>query len=159
MAQSRRQTMTDAQATAITLGVRAIVLGNDHYRRKLGAELGLGDTEIHVLAHLYRAGPLAPTEIAQRLGYSTGTTTAILDRVQDAGYITRIPHPTDRRRLTVALTNRGQECMDWINSQTTKTLKDALSYYPDLDADVLAQQMTVIGDAMRGTEVEPAAHE
>ncbi len=151
----RRARMTAAQATAITLGIRAIVLGNDRYRRTLGAELGLGDSEIHALAHLYRAGPLTPTDLAERLGYGTGSTTAVLDRVQDAGYIERIPHPHDRRRLLVTLTDRGQQTMDWINDETAKRINDALSDHPDVDAAQLARHMTLIGDALRKAEVPP----
>jgi DNA-binding MarR family transcriptional regulator len=45
--------------------------------------------------------PLSPGELGQRLGMSSGATTAVVDRLERAGHVRRVPDERDRRRLTL----------------------------------------------------------
>lgn len=49
----------------------------------------------------------SPTRICALLGRSTGGMTLTIDRLEAAGWLTRSPHPDDRRRVVVALTPAG----------------------------------------------------
>jgi DNA-binding MarR family transcriptional regulator len=49
-----------------------------------------------------RAGtPLTPGELGERLGVSSGATTAVVDRLERAGHVRRVRDERDRRRLTL----------------------------------------------------------
>jgi DNA-binding MarR family transcriptional regulator len=49
-----------------------------------------------------RAGtPLTPGELGERLGLSSGATTAVVDRLERAGHVRRVRDLRDRRRLTL----------------------------------------------------------
>ena len=49
-----------------------------------------------------RAGtPLTPGELGERLGMSSGATTAVVDRLERAGHVRRVRDNRDRRRLTL----------------------------------------------------------
>jgi DNA-binding MarR family transcriptional regulator len=49
-----------------------------------------------------RAGtPLTPGELGDRLGMSSGATTAVVDRLERAGHVRRVRDERDRRRLTL----------------------------------------------------------
>src|SRR5689334_15863140 len=49
-----------------------------------------------------RAGtPLTPGELGERLGMSSGATTAVVDRLERAGHVRRVRDERDRRRLTL----------------------------------------------------------
>ena len=54
------------------------------------------------------AHPMAPHEIAERLIISRATVTGLIDSLERRGYALRVPHPTDRRMLTVELTDSGR---------------------------------------------------
>jgi DNA-binding MarR family transcriptional regulator len=41
--------------------------------------------------------------IAEHLGISTASTTKLLDRLADAGHITRSAHPSDRRAVVITV--------------------------------------------------------
>lgn len=45
--------------------------------------------------------PLTPGELGQRLGISSGATTAVVDRLERAGHVRRVRDDRDRRRLTL----------------------------------------------------------
>lgn len=68
-----------------------------------------------VLATLRRTGPpyqLRPSEFASTLMLTSSGTTKRLDRLEQAGLITRAPDPADRRGILIRLTDAGRELID-----------------------------------------------
>jgi DNA-binding MarR family transcriptional regulator len=68
-----------------------------------------------VIAALRRSGPpyqLTPTELYNSLLISSGATTNRVDRLEERKLVARIPDPTDRRGVLVALTPRGRQLVD-----------------------------------------------
>jgi DNA-binding MarR family transcriptional regulator len=61
-------------------------------------------TDLTCFAYVIEAGENLPTagDLAARVHVTTGAVTGILNRLERAGYITRRPDPTDRRRIRVA---------------------------------------------------------
>ena len=53
--------------------------------------------------------PLPPHEIAERLIVSRATVTGLVDSLESRGLAQRRPHPTDRRMLLVAITDKGRQ--------------------------------------------------
>lgn len=47
---------------------------------------------------------VTPSALAQHLGITSASTTKLLDRLEEAGHIIRTPHPTDRRSLSICVT-------------------------------------------------------
>ncbi len=79
--------------------------------RSHGLEAGWYD----VLATLRRAGPpyrLRPSEFTGALMLTSSGTTKRLDRLEQAGLISRGPDPEDRRGILITLTPAGLERLD-----------------------------------------------
>ena len=70
---------------------------------------GLTLPQMHCLEILGAAGPLRMKELAERLGVTTGTLTALADRLEQAGCVERCPDPGDRRAVRLRLTDLGRE--------------------------------------------------
>jgi DNA-binding MarR family transcriptional regulator len=73
-------------------------------------ELGLGLGEWKVLTTLRLGGPpfqRSPGMLAKRTELSSGAMTNRLDRMEEAGLVTRVPDPGDRRGVLVELTKEG----------------------------------------------------
>jgi DNA-binding MarR family transcriptional regulator len=64
-------------------------------------KLGMQLADVQCMG-LLKDGPAAPSDLAARLGLTTGAMTKVLDRLQACGYITRSSDPADRRRVRVA---------------------------------------------------------
>ncbi len=65
------------------------------------------------LAVLDGAGePLEPGIIAERLLITSGSMTSLLDTLEKAGYVKRGPHPSDRRKVLVDITDAGNVVVD-----------------------------------------------
>lgn len=91
----------------LTEAVRALAAGADHYRRTIAAALGLSNSAVVAMGHLHHKGPLTPRALATDLALTTGSITALVDRLCEAGYAERTAHPQDRRSLFVCLTAKG----------------------------------------------------
>lgn len=59
------------------------------------------------LEHLARAAA-GPAELARLLEVSTAASTGVVDRLSAKGHVVRHPHPADRRRTLVELTDDGR---------------------------------------------------
>ena len=57
-------------------------------------------------------GPLTPNEINAHLHLTSGRVTTLLDRLEQRTLVTRSPHPTDRRKVLVSITDAGRELVD-----------------------------------------------
>ena len=63
---------------------------------------GLNSTDLQAVGLLMSQGPATPGELAERTGLSAGgAITAVIDRLEKAGYVTRQRDQADRRRVIV----------------------------------------------------------
>ncbi|WP_200881383.1 MarR family winged helix-turn-helix transcriptional regulator [Nocardia brasiliensis] len=72
------------------------------------AERGLTQARSRVLWTLHHRGPLTQRALADLLAVTPRNVTGLLDGLAAEDYITREPHPTDRRATLVNLTRRGK---------------------------------------------------
>ncbi|MGY1883913.1 MarR family winged helix-turn-helix transcriptional regulator [Blastococcus sp. SYSU DS0753] len=82
--------------------------------RRLGADLearcNLPHAWFEVLVRLARSegGRLTMGSLAEQISLTTGGVTRLIDRMESAGFVERIPFPTDRRVSHAALTDAGR---------------------------------------------------
>lgn len=67
----------------------------------LSVSFGLGPNDFQAYMLLRIEGPMTPGEIARCLRLATGSVTALIDRLEARGLVTRAPHPADRRKVVV----------------------------------------------------------
>jgi DNA-binding MarR family transcriptional regulator len=64
---------------------------------------GLNGTDLQAVGLLVAGGPATPGELAARTGLTAGgAITAVVDRLERAGFVTRSRDPQDRRRVLVS---------------------------------------------------------
>ena len=56
---------------------------------------------------LYQGEAALPSQLAAKLGLTTGSVTAMLDRLERLGYVTRSADPSDRRKVVVRITPKA----------------------------------------------------
>jgi DNA-binding MarR family transcriptional regulator len=69
---------------------------------------GLTESRAHMVWELHHRGPCTQRELADVLNVTPRTITALVDGLEDTGFVAREPHPTDRRATVVTLTPRGR---------------------------------------------------
>ncbi|WP_329340625.1 MarR family transcriptional regulator [Streptomyces sp. NBC_00663] len=69
--------------------------------------LGLHAGQELVMMHLWERGPARQSELIRLLGLDPSTVTKMLQRLEQAGHIRRLPDPADRRAVLVEATDAG----------------------------------------------------
>lgn len=72
---------------------------------------GLTLSRTHLLWVLHQAGPSTQQSLAAALKVSSRNVTGLVDGLVETGFVTREPHPTDRRATLVTLTDHGVSVM------------------------------------------------
>lgn len=93
--------------------VRAADLLLGLHNRQTSDEYQLSQSGRGVLAVVEGAGqPLEPSVIAERLLVTTGSMTSLLDNLEKRGLVRRLPHPDDRRKLLIDITDDARAIID-----------------------------------------------
>ena len=71
--------------------------------------LGLTPSQAEVLGVLHEAQPLSLVELGARLVCETGSPSRLVDGLVKAELVERVPSATDQRKVTLSLTQRGEE--------------------------------------------------
>ena len=71
-------------------------------------------------------GTSVPRELGEYLGVSSGTLTAMLDRLEQEGLVRRAPHPSDRRSVLVELTEAGAASLSEVDDALTAAVRRAV---------------------------------
>ncbi len=65
--------------------------------------IGINATDLNCLNILSFSGHMTAGELARATGLTTASITGVIDRLEEAGYVTRERDPRDRRRVVVTL--------------------------------------------------------
>jgi DNA-binding MarR family transcriptional regulator len=110
--------------------------------RRLRAERGpdaLSANKIGVLAHLLRAGPATPGQIAAAERQLPQSLTRVFSELEADGLVTRSPSERDRRAALLHLTQAGRDALARDMAVRDRWLADALRRLDPADIDVLRQ--------------------
>jgi DNA-binding MarR family transcriptional regulator len=100
-------------------------LWSRRYDREVRALLpGMTRAGCAVLFHLARHDGVNQAALAQILDIVPMTLVGLLDRLEVAGLVARMPHPDDRRAHVLALTAKALPIVGYIYDQTGKTYDD-----------------------------------
>jgi DNA-binding MarR family transcriptional regulator len=94
-------------------------------------------TEFMALTSLRSQGTLTSGELGAYLGLTSASMTALIDRLEQAGYAHRVPHGSDRRRVLVELTPSGIEQSRSQLAHIASELDSAVANLPPDDQEVI----------------------
>lgn len=110
------------------------------YSRQMHEE-GISGRKIATLRHLGDAGPLAVGQLSSYLCISDSSTSALIDWLEEQGYVTRTRSHADHRVVLVDVTPAGRELADRTPLGGMPRLREALRALP-------AERLAVVCEAM-----------
>lgn len=87
---------------AVLAGIGGTAERGMRMNQAAAARLGVNAIDMQCLQHL-QAGPRTSTELARLTGLTTASTTGLIDRLEAAGFVTRVRDAEDRRKVLVHL--------------------------------------------------------
>jgi DNA-binding MarR family transcriptional regulator len=108
------RTRTDAGlATALRISVSRLARRLRAQRTTSGmTEAVLSETQLAALSALEVHHAMTPGELAEHEKVQPPSVTKMLARLEELGYVTRAPHPADRRQVVVTIAASGRALLD-----------------------------------------------
>jgi MarR family transcriptional regulator, 2-MHQ and catechol-resistance regulon repressor len=137
----------DDTAAALKLWVvlsRAHRAIGEHSRRDIERH-GLNPTAFAVLEVLYHKGPLLVGEVGSRILLTSGSTTYVIDRLEERGLVSRRPYPDDRRAMYVELTPHGHALIARIFPEHANAIRRATAGLTNEEKRIAATLLKRLG--------------
>ena len=112
------------------------------FRNAIARKLGLNITDSECLSLLSIRGVSTPTELARYTGLTTGSATAMLDRLEKARYITRKPNPADRRGVLIGIDKKWPETAGPLVAGVQKAHKELIASYSEKELETIVDFLT-----------------
>jgi DNA-binding MarR family transcriptional regulator len=118
----------DFSAWALTLRIQRLA-NYLHFDEAAYEPFGITRAGVDILVHLRQSAPhrgVSPTQLCIALQSKSATMTSRLDKLEQAGLVTRQPDPGDRRALLVELTPDGRALVDRVMTALLQMRADQL---------------------------------
>jgi len=148
--------MSDALEESILRSLRRITRAIDLYSRQLAKQYRLTGPQLVCLRYIRRHGPLAPSELAKAASLSQATITGIIDRLFAQELVTRERSEEDRRRVSVALTPKGEELVSALPSPLQERFAKRLEELPEGNQQVIDTILKQVVAMMEAEDLDAA---
>ena len=99
--------------------------------------LGLTQVQWRAIVHISRLEGCNQTILAEQLEVKPITLTRLIDRLVEAGWVVRQPHPTDRRAVQLRLTEKARPLLKTMQEKSLLTRAAALQGVSQDEFEVL----------------------
>lgn len=106
----------------------------------------LSITEVTTLSHLYQSGSLFPSEMADIVKIKAQSMSQILNRMEGLNLIIKTPSETDKRKVSVSLTDFGKQMVDQTRDERDEWLNNAIEHHLSASEKKLLQDAIVLMD-------------
>jgi len=123
----------------VIVGVRENSIGVVLFHQAIGRILGINVTDVKSLDIIVTRGSANPSQLAKFTGLSTGSTTALIDRLEKKGLIERRPNPKDRRGSIIILTYGAMKKIPLLFESMSKAMERLVSGYSEEELETLSE--------------------
>ena len=88
--------------------IRKIVQARERFSKELNKKFNLSASQLATLVALFEEGAMPPSRIATYIAVRASTLTGVIDRLEKKGLVSRTRNGSDRRIITIGLTDAGR---------------------------------------------------
>lgn len=129
---------------AAILALREFMLATLRFRQLVAEQLNLDLSASVALGQLSARGPLGARQLADLVGVTPSSMTALLDRLETQDLAHRGRHPSDRRKTVLTITEHGQQSL----ARVRGWLADALRGIEPLSLSDAASMLAAITEGL-----------
>jgi len=100
-------------------------------------------TEVGVLRNL-STGPRRITELAADERVTQPAITLLVNRLEERGWVKRVPDPSDRRAVLASLTPLGEETFERLRAEYRALLHEEMAMLDDAEVETLAAAVEIL---------------
>lgn len=148
--------MSESYEDEVLRALRRITRAIDQHSRHLATTFGLTVPQLVCLRVIGEQGPLSPSHLAREVALSQATITGILDRLAARQLVERSRVSSDRRVVTIAITQAGSALVKEAPSPLQERFVSSLSKLPTQERAVIHNTLNKIVQLMGGNDIEAA---
>jgi len=141
--------MTASQQHPATLALQGLFTLANETEREIARAMGLNLTDYRALSTLAQSGPVTVGKLAEDLGATPATATAIVSRMEARGYMTRHRNTEDRRQVQVSVTQEASRGIMNLMRPLMAAANEHLESLPAAHQTVIADFLDVAQHLMR----------
>ena len=113
--------------------------------------------QCHVMMELSLRKEASIKELSESLGIDKSALSRTVDKMVDSGLLTRTEGKTDRRYVSLSLTDKGQQGADTINRICNEYYGKLFERIPSEKHRSVIESLTLLADAMKSMRTEKGA--
>ncbi len=130
--------------------LRRVNLQGSFFGQTVAIRFGLSESDIETLEALIDMGATTAGRLSELTGLTSGAITRVIDRLEQSGYVRRVPDPADRRRVIVEVVAEKVAAIQATLDRVGAAGSDEISRYTDaqlaLITDFLARMEQITKD-------------
>ena len=133
--------------------LRRFTMETERYIATFGTDNEMHRTDLNALGAIMDASrsgePMTPGRLSTQLRLSAPATSALLDRLENAGHVRRVRSTTDRRRVDLVITETALAVGRALFMPLSEQLRPVIERYPADQRALVADFLTDVADATR----------
>lgn len=121
--------------------LRNYVINVELFRHMVAKHLGIHSTDMECLSILFHKKVSSPSELSKYTNLGSGATTAMLDRLEQKGFIERQPNPRDARGTRVVVTQKAIQKITPLFDSLTAAEQKLIAGYSDQELQLIQNFM------------------
>ena len=134
---------TDAIAREL-LGVVPSIMRTIKHKWKAGPIGGISNSQFRILMFIQKHPGAALQDVARHLGLTAPTTSTTVDELVNSQLILREPSTEDRRKITLTLTDQGQQTLEEVFEHSRQHLAGYLSPLSPAEIEIVSQALKLL---------------
>jgi DNA-binding MarR family transcriptional regulator len=135
-------TMNRDQIDSVLRSLRRVNLQGSFFGQTVAVRFGLSESDIEALEVLIDTGSTTAGTLSELMGLTTGAVTRVIDRLEQAGYVRRVPDPADRRRVIVEVVPDKIAGVQATLGRVGEASTDEIGHYSEAELAVINDFLT-----------------
>ncbi|SFL35861.1 DNA-binding transcriptional regulator, MarR family [Gracilibacillus orientalis] len=114
---------------------------------------GVTTVQSHILYEIKHGYHMTLNELAQRLCLDNSTTSRHVHGLVEKEYVVRLPHPEDRRYVTLELSEKGKVLEEEITEMMTTSIMDMFKQLPENRMTSMSTEIKELTEIMRKSDM------
>jgi DNA-binding MarR family transcriptional regulator len=134
---------------SVIRSLRRVNLQGSFFGQTVAIRFGLSESDVEALEVLLDTGAATAGRLSELMGLSSGAVTRVIDRLEQAGYVRRVPDPADRRRVVVELIPEKMIEMEATMANFGEKSASEIGRYTDAELAVINDFLTRMAEITR----------
>lgn len=130
--------MDRQRAESVLRSLRRVNLQGSFLGQTVAIRFGLSESDVETLEQLIDVGATTAGRLSEITGLTSGAVTRVIDRLEQAGYVRRVPDPADRRRVIVEVVPEKVAAIQSTLDRVTRAGAEEIGRYSDAQLALIA---------------------